>query len=71
MTQSPIKLIVLDIDGTLIREQALCQIIAKNIGKLNRMNWFEENVGNSHETLISAGEEMGSWYLGIGKSATL
>jgi phosphoserine phosphatase len=41
MNQSPIKLIVLDVDGTLIREQTLCQIIAKNIGKLDRMNWFE------------------------------
>lgn len=71
MNQSPIKLIVLDVDGTLIREQTLCQIIAKNIGKVDRMNWFEENAGKSRETLISAREEMASWYLELGKTATL
>jgi len=71
MNQSPIKLIVLDVDGTLIREQTLCQIIAKNIGKLDRMNWFEENAGKSRETLISAREEMSSWYLEVGEADTL
>jgi len=71
MNQSPIKLIVLDVDGKLIREQTLCQIIAKNIGKLDRMNWFEENASKSRETLISAREEMANWYLELGRAATL
>jgi phosphoserine phosphatase len=71
MHQPPIKLIVLDVDGTLIRKQTICQIIAKNIDKLDRMNWLEENAAETRDTLIAAHCEMAGWYLELGKTATL
>ncbi len=60
-----IKLAVFDVDGTLLRGNTACQTIARAIGKYERMCELERQSGR--EAVLSAREEMASWYLQAGK----
>ena len=62
-------LIVFDVDGTLIRGKTVCELIADQIGKSERMSWLERHGGASRESLISAHEEMADWYIEAGRDA--
>ncbi|MCZ6539443.1 MAG: HAD-IB family phosphatase [Chloroflexi bacterium] len=62
-------LIVFDVDGTLIRGKTVCELIADQIGKSERMSWLERHAGASRETVISAREEMADWYFEAGRHA--
>ncbi|NOZ46457.1 MAG: hypothetical protein GXO79_06705 [Chlorobi bacterium] len=53
----------IDLDGTIIRKQTVCQIIAQDIGKSARMNELELNHSNS--TIVENRSEILSWYKGF------
>lgn len=68
-------LVVFDVDGTLIREQTVCELIAAKIDRVEQMAWLEANAGSSsestaapgNESLIAAREEMVDWYMEAGR----
>ena len=70
-------LVVFDCDGTLIREKTVCDLIAAQIGKSERMDWLEQNAGaqtaigssSRNPTVIEAREEMAGWYFDSGRTA--
>ncbi len=63
-------LVVFDCDGTLIREKTVWDLIAAQIGKLERMDWLERKAGaqtaigssSRNPTVNEAREEMAVWY---------
>jgi HAD superfamily phosphoserine phosphatase-like hydrolase len=59
-------LAVFDIDGTLIRGQTVCELIASQIGKSERMAELERGPKTKPEDLIPAHYEMAGWYLEAG-----
>ena len=71
------SLAVFDVDGTLIREKTVCELIADRIGRGERMAWLEQNAGSlrtslnapENEAVILAREEMAEWYFEAGREA--
>lgn len=55
-----VELAALDLDGTLLRGDTVCEGIARHLGKLERMRELEQ-VSTTAELLASR-EEMGGWY---------
>ena len=70
-------LVVFDVDGTLIREKTVCEVIASKIDRVERMDWLENNAGTPststglppNTSVISAREEMADWYIEAGREA--
>lgn len=68
-------LVVFDVDGTLIREKTVCELIAARIDKVERMDWLERNTGSAsastgvppEQQVINAREEMADWYIEAGR----
>jgi HAD superfamily phosphoserine phosphatase-like hydrolase len=70
-------LVVFDVDGTLIREKTVCEVIATKIDKVERMDWLERNAGSSRASHVGPPEdlvidsqiEMADWYVEAGREA--
>lgn len=70
-------LVIFDVDGTLIRERTVCEVIASRIGKSERMDWLEKHAGTPstsidlppNQSVIDAREEMADWYIEAGREA--
>lgn len=70
-------LVVFDVDGTLIREKTVCEVIASKINRVERMDWLEHNAGTPststglppNASVISARKEMADWYVEAGRAA--
>jgi HAD superfamily phosphoserine phosphatase-like hydrolase len=70
-------LVVFDVDGTLIREKTVCEVIASKINRVERMDWLENNAGTPststglppNTSVISAREEMADWYVEAGRES--
>jgi phosphoserine phosphatase len=68
-------LVVFDVDGTLIREKTVCELIAEKIDRVERMDWLERNAGSPkepgiasrNESIVAAREEMAGWYIEAGE----
>jgi phosphoserine phosphatase len=57
-------LVVFDLDGTLLRGPTVCEVLAKSLGRLERMRQLERF--GSDQELRTAREEMARWYLPVG-----
>ena len=57
-------LVVFDLDGTLLRGPTVCEVLAKSLGRLERMRQLERFA--SDPELRIAREEMAGWYLPVG-----
>jgi HAD superfamily phosphoserine phosphatase-like hydrolase len=55
-----IRLVLFDLDGTLIRGDTCCELIAARIGRLEQMRQFERCV--SQDEIAAARAEMACWY---------
>lgn len=70
-------LVVFDVDGTLIRELTVCEVIAAKIDRVERMDWLERSAGSSRashaappiDLTITAREEMADWYIEAGRES--
>ena len=62
-------LVMFDVDGTLIREKTVCELIAEKIDKTERMAWLERHSASPAEFVIAAREEMADWYTDAGQKA--
>lgn len=62
----PVKLAVFDVDGTLLRGDTVCQVIARGLGKYERMCELERL--SAIDDIIAAREEMAGWYRDAGMS---
>jgi len=70
-------LVVFDVDGTLIREKTVCEVIAAKIDRVERMDWLERSAGSSRashsapavDLTITAREEMADWYIEAGRDS--
>lgn len=59
---SPIQLVAFDLDGTILRGDTVCEVLARRLGKLERMREME---GISDvQGLSAARSEMALWYRG-------
>jgi HAD superfamily phosphoserine phosphatase-like hydrolase len=58
---SRIRLVIFDLDGTLLRGDTVCEVIARSLGFLERMRELEATV-KSHEEIRRARDEMAGWY---------
>lgn len=63
----PVRLAVFDVDGTLLRGDTSCQVIARALGKYERMCELERATGREQVTV--AREEMADWYRTAGRPA--
>ena len=61
-----IKLAVFDVDGTLLRGVTACQVIARRLGKYERMCELERVTGR--EGVIAERKEMARWYIDAGQA---
>jgi HAD superfamily phosphoserine phosphatase-like hydrolase len=57
-------LVVFDLDGTLLRGQTVCELLAGSLGRLERMQQLERFVTN--DDLRAGREEMATWYRPVG-----
>lgn len=55
-----IRLVAFDLDGTLLRRQTVCELLASHLGQSERMQQLERL--QHPEALRQAREEMASWY---------
>jgi HAD superfamily phosphoserine phosphatase-like hydrolase len=68
MTQ-PRALVVFDLDGTLLRGPTVCEVLAQSLGRLPRMQEFEQL--KRRDDISAAREEMASWYREVPRSTLL
>lgn len=54
-----------DLDGTLLRNRTVCEVLAEPLGKRDRMSYFESCV--SEPEIATARAEMASWYRECGE----
>jgi HAD superfamily phosphoserine phosphatase-like hydrolase len=57
-------LVVFDLDGTLLRGPTVCEVLARSLGRLDRMQQLERFV--TQDDLRAAREEMAGWYRAVG-----
>ena len=62
-------LVVFDLDGTLLRGQTVCKVIAQSLGRLPRMQEFER-LKDRHQ-IAAAREEMALWYRDVPHASIL
>jgi HAD superfamily phosphoserine phosphatase-like hydrolase len=55
-----VRLVVFDLDGTLIRGRTICEVVADGLGHRDRMRILEG--ARSRPETIAAREEMAGWY---------
>lgn len=55
-----IRLVVFDLDGTLVRGRTICEVVADGLGHHDRMRTLER--ARSRAETIAAREEMARWY---------
>jgi len=60
MKDSAIRLVAFDLDGTLLRHQTVCEVLASQIGTSERMQQFE--LLHQSEDTRQAIKEMAGWY---------
>ena len=60
--ENPKKIAAFDLDGTLLRSHTACEAIAEGIGRLGRMQEFEQLRSNQIREVSAAREEMAQWY---------
>ncbi|MDA1348223.1 MAG: HAD-IB family phosphatase [Chloroflexi bacterium] len=58
---SRIRLVAFDLDGTLLRGDTVCEVIARRLGLLERMRALEATV-KTRDEIARAREEMVGWY---------
>jgi len=62
-TNSRIRLVAFDLDGTLLRGDTVCEVLAKPLGRLERMRELERDTSPFDTDAVSASrEEMALWY---------
>ena len=70
MTQSKSHaLIVFDLDGTLLRGPTVCEVFARSLNRLPRMQEFERL--KDRQGISAAREEMAIWYRDVSRSVLL
>lgn len=69
MSADSIKLIAFDLDGTLLRGDTVCEVIARGLGKLDRMREFEKRT--TREDGAADRREMAKWYDAIDNATLL
>jgi HAD superfamily phosphoserine phosphatase-like hydrolase len=57
-----IRLAAFDLDGTLIRGETVCQVLARPLGRAQRMEVLE--LASGREAIRAARQEMAAWYRG-------
>ncbi len=62
--RTPVSLVAFDLDGTLIRGDTVCQVIARRLGHLERMNELERLT--ALEDIAAARRELVSYYAAVG-----
>jgi len=58
-------LVCFDLDGTLLRGQTVCELLAKPLGRLREMEQLESYALTSEQEIIDARAEMARWYDGV------
>ena len=58
-----VRLVVFDLDGTLIRGRTICEVVADGLGQRDRMRALER--ARSRAEVVAAREEMATWYQGV------
>jgi phosphoserine phosphatase len=65
----PQALVVFDLDGTLLRGPTVCEVFARSLNRLPRMQEIERI--KDREEIAAAREEMASWYRDVPRSTLL
>lgn len=68
MNQSPSQihgLVCFDLDGTLLRGQTVCELLAAPLGRRHEMEQFESYKPTSERQIAEARVEMARWYAGV------
>jgi HAD superfamily phosphoserine phosphatase-like hydrolase len=55
-----VRLVVFDLDGTLLRGRTICEVVADGLGRSDRMRALE--AADSQREIVAAREEMATWY---------
>lgn len=63
MPHGPIRLVAFDLDGTLLRGETVCEVLARPLGRLDRMREFE-SLREAVEIEAARGE-MACWYAAV------
>ena len=64
-----VRIVAFDLDGTLLRGDTACEVLARPIGRLARMREMEAS--SSTEQLAAARTEMAGWYQDYSRSELL
>lgn len=64
-TLGRIRLVAFDVDGTLIRGDTVCEALARSLGQIRRMQEFERLSVTEIDAIISARQEMATWYQSV------
>ena len=56
------RLAAFDLDGTLLRGDTVCEALARPLGRLDRMQDFEQLSSSDVDRVRAAREEMAGWY---------
>jgi HAD superfamily phosphoserine phosphatase-like hydrolase len=62
MTQAPRGIVAFDLDGTLLRGETVCEVLAKPLGRIDQMRAFERY--QSEAEIADARRQMMAWYEG-------
>jgi HAD superfamily phosphoserine phosphatase-like hydrolase len=62
MTEVPRGIVVFDLDGTLLRGETVCEVLARPLGRIDRMREFEQY--RSEAEIADARKQMTEWYEG-------
>ena len=68
MNQSPpqtLGLVCFDLDGTLLRGQTVCELLAEPLGRRREMEQLEASTPTSEQQIVEARAEMARWYDGV------
>lgn len=68
MITDQIRLVAFDLDGTLLRGETVCEVLARPLGRLKRMRELENLAPTDRAGVRSARQEMASWYKGVSKA---
>lgn len=67
MTDLPRGIVVFDLDGTLLRGETVCEVLARPLGRIDRMREFEKY--RSEAEIADARRQMTEWYEGQTREA--
>src|ERR1051326_7876529 len=63
------RLVAFDVDGTLLRDETVCECIGRHLGKREEMTLIEQ--AKTLEEVAAARRQMLTWYLPHGREAIL